>query len=130
MLLPNKSVKLMDFGISKITQFSDHKSIARGTPIYISPEQILGIQTTKQSDLYSLGVVFYEMLSGKPPFLEGDILHDHIHKPAEELGKLTMDIPYRLVNTIMSCLGKKADRRPASAEKLIEILEATQRELS
>lgn len=128
MLLSNRMVKLMDFGISKITQFSDHKSIARGTPIYISPEQILGIQTTKQSDLYSLGVVFYEMLSGKPPFIEGDILHDHIHKPAEELGKGATNIPYRLINIIMSCLAKKSDRRPTSAEKIIELLEAVQRE--
>lgn len=129
MLLGNRQVKLMDFGISKITQFSDHKSIARGTPIYISPEQILGIQTTKQSDLYSLGVVFYEMLSGKPPFIEGDILHDHIHKPAEEIGKVASDVPYRLVNMIMSCLAKKADRRPSSAQKIIEVLETVQREL-
>lgn len=129
MLLNNRVVKLMDFGISKITQFSDHKSIARGTPIYISPEQILGIQTTKQSDLYSLGVVFYEMLSGKPPFVEGDILHDHIHKPAEEIGKVVPNVPYRLVNIIMSCLAKKADRRPTAAQKIIEVLEIVQREI-
>ena len=128
MLLANRAVKLMDFGISKITQFSDHKSIARGTPIYISPEQILGIQTTKQSDLYSLGVVFYEMLSGKPPFVEGDILHDHIHKPAEELGKIVSNLPYRLVNLIMSCLAKKPDRRPMSAQKIIEVLEVIAKE--
>ncbi len=128
MLLSNRVVKLMDFGISKLTQFSDHKSIARGTPIYISPEQILGIQTTKQSDLYSLGVVFYEMISGKPPFIEGDILHDHIHKPAEELNKISPDIPFRLVNTIMSCLAKKPDRRPSSAQKIIETLEQIQKE--
>ena len=128
MLLANRNVKLMDFGISKITQFSDHKSIARGTPIYISPEQILGIQTTKQSDLYSLGVVFYEMLSGKPPFIEGDILHDHIHKPAEEIGKVASDVPYRIINLIMSCLAKKPDRRPPSAQKIIEVLEQVQRE--
>jgi len=129
MLLTNRRVKLMDFGISKITQFSDHKSIARGTPIYISPEQILGIQTTKQSDLYSLGVVFYEMLSGNPPFIEGDVLHDHIHKPAEEIGRIVANVPYRLVNLIMSCLAKKADRRPSSALKIIEVLETIQKEL-
>ncbi|MCC7460148.1 MAG: serine/threonine protein kinase, partial [Proteobacteria bacterium] len=129
MLLSNRTIKLMDFGISKITQFSDHKSIARGTPIYISPEQILGIQTTKQSDLYSLGVVFYEMISGKPPFLEGDILHDHIHKPAEEIGKVASEVPFRLVNIIMSCLAKKADRRPISAYKIIETLEIIQKEI-
>lgn len=128
MLLTNRRVKLMDFGISKITQFSDHKSIARGTPIYISPEQILGIQTTKQSDLYSLGVVFYEMLSGKPPFIEGDVLHDHIHKPAEEIGKVVSSVPFRLVNLIMSCLAKKPDRRPVSALKMIEVLETVQKE--
>ncbi|MEZ4846968.1 MAG: protein kinase [Bdellovibrionota bacterium] len=97
--------------------------------IYISPEQILGIQTTKQSDLYSLGVVFYEMLSGKPPFLEGDILHDHIHKPAEEIGKVAPDVPYRLINVIMSCLAKKSDRRPTSAYKIIETLEMVQKEV-
>ena len=128
MLLPNQIVKLMDFGISKITQFSDHKSIARGSPFYISPEQILGIQTTKQSDLYSMGVVFYEMLSGKPPFTDEDVLHDHIHKPAEELHKIVEDLPYRLLNLIMSCLAKKPDRRPASSQRVIEILEQIEKE--
>lgn len=128
MLLPNKTLKLMDFGISKITALSD-KSIARGTPFYISPEQILGIQTTKQSDLYSLGVVFYEMLSGNPPFMEQDVLHDHIHKPAEELNKIVLDVPFRLLNLIMACLAKKPERRPQSAQKVLETLELVEREL-
>lgn len=123
MLLKDERVKLMDFGIAKLADMANHISIQRGTPKYTSPEQILGIQTTKQSDLYSLGVVFYEMLAGHPPF-EGDTaLDDHINKNPPPLDELTERVPYVVVNMIMSCLAKKPERRPAGAHKILEAIE-------
>ncbi|MEZ4704939.1 MAG: protein kinase [Bdellovibrionota bacterium] len=123
MLLPNKSLKLMDFGISKIVNKTfSYRSLARGTPIYMSPEQILGIQTNKQSDIYSLGILLFEMACGEPPFKKGDVLYDHIHKPPPELAKIDPSIPFELVNVIMPCLAKKPERRPTSVKKILDVL--------
>ncbi|MCB0272502.1 MAG: protein kinase [Bdellovibrionales bacterium] len=123
MLLKDKTVKLMDFGIAKLSHMANSISIARGTPRYASPEQILGIQTTKQSDLYSLAVVFYEMLSGKPPFEGENALHDQVNKTPEPLDQVVDRVPYVLVNIIMACLAKKPDRRPAGIHKVLEVIE-------
>jgi tRNA A-37 threonylcarbamoyl transferase component Bud32 len=123
MLLSDQKVKLMDFGIAKRAQQSNQISIARGTPKYVSPEQILGIQTTTQSDIYSLGVMMYQMLTGVLPFEGEDILHDHIHTNPTPLDQHVKDIPYHLVNLIMTCLAKKPERRPADVQKILEVIE-------
>ncbi|MCB0326046.1 MAG: protein kinase [Bdellovibrionales bacterium] len=130
MLLPSKGVKLMDFGISKIVNKTfSYRSLARGTPIYMSPEQILGIQTNKQSDLYSLGILLFEMACGEPPFKKGDVLYDHIHKSPPELAKLDPSVPMELVNVIMPCLAKKPEGRPQSVKKIMDVLVSLQHQL-
>ncbi|MEZ4819422.1 MAG: protein kinase [Bdellovibrionota bacterium] len=117
MLLPQKQVKLMDFGIAKLADMSNHISIQRGTPKYTSPEQILGVQTSKQSDIYSLGVVFYEMLAGKPPFEGETALHDHVNKVPVPLDQHVEGVPYMLVNMIMSCLAKNPNTGLLASKK-------------
>lgn len=124
MLLADKEVKLMDFGIAKLADMSNHISIARGTPKYVSPEQVLGIQTTKQSDLYSLGMVFYEMLAGDSPFADiKEILHHHVNTMPTPLSEKTNQVPFSLVNIIMACIAKKPDRRPRDVGKVLEVIE-------
>lgn len=123
MLVKDRSVKLMDFGIAKLSNLSNHISIARGTPKYVSPEQILGIQTTAQSDIYSLGVVLYQMLSGRLPFEGEDSLHNHVNSNPIALNEVVDKIPYSLVNIIMACLAKKPDRRPTHVSKVLEVIE-------
>jgi|GEM_PF-5017061 len=122
MLLKKEKAKLMDFGIAKVANTSNHVSIERGTPKYVSPEQILGIQTTPQSDIYSLGVVFYEMLAGHPPFPGSDAMNDHINVPPARLDTVAQDVPFELVNIIMKCLAKKPDRRPKNVAQILDII--------
>jgi eukaryotic-like serine/threonine-protein kinase len=119
LLLPNRSVKLMDFGLAKILQdMSIDKTMLRGTPLYMSPEQILGKNIDHRCDIYSLGVLFYEMLAGKPPFYEGDIMYAHLHSPPPPLGELVTEVPPNTVEVIMSCLEKDKTKRPANASAL------------
>src|SRR5262249_54768305 len=61
-LLPSRTVKLMDFGLAKVLQdMSIDKTMLRGTPLYMSPEQVLGKDIDHRTDVYSLGILFYEM---------------------------------------------------------------------
>src|SRR5204862_1908688 len=69
LITPEKRVKVADFGLAKSLRFprTDSQLIA-GTSEYISPEQAMGVRVDIRTDLYSLGVVMYELVSGKPPF--------------------------------------------------------------
>ncbi len=68
MVLSDYKIKVMDFGIARIDSNSMTKTgIAMGTPNYISPEQLKGLPIDRRADLFSLGVVMYEMLLGPPP---------------------------------------------------------------
>ncbi|MEW5993277.1 MAG: serine/threonine-protein kinase [Candidatus Zixiibacteriota bacterium] len=90
MILKDYRVKVMDYGIARIDSSSMTKTgIAMGTPNYISPEQLRGETTDKRADIFSLGVVIYELLLGKRPFkgenltsLIYSILHDEPEKPS------------------------------------------------
>ncbi len=72
MILPNDGIKLVDFGLARHLGLRDYLaddfSQPHGTPYYISPEQLCGNRSSKQSDIYSLGITFYEMLTGQIPF--------------------------------------------------------------
>ena len=87
-------VKILDFGIAKLHKLAGDSLKTRtgtlmGTPIYMSPEQCLGTrEVDHRSDVYSLGVIVYEMLTGKPPFLSegfGELLSMHLHEPPPSL---------------------------------------------
>lgn len=128
-------VKVLDFGISKFLEGDpDHENLTQsglvcGTPLYISPEQALGRSLDGRADLYALGVILYEMVSGRPPF-RGDtpiaLVMKHIHdKPPpmkEHNPKLV--VPDSLNNLIMRLLEKDRTKRPATAEEVIKALEA------
>ena len=91
MVLADYRVKVMDFGIARIDSNSMTKTgIAMGTPNYISPEQLKGLTIDRRADMFSLGVVMYEMLLGRRPFkgenitsLIYSILHHEPQKPSE-----------------------------------------------
>jgi serine/threonine protein kinase len=61
-------VRIMDFGLAAISEELRATQVAEGTPYYMAPEQLAGEKVSAQSDIYALGLVFYEMLTGKPPF--------------------------------------------------------------
>jgi serine/threonine-protein kinase len=127
-------VKLTDFGIAKV--FASQQLTATGgivgTAEFLSPEQAAGKPVTKRSDLYSLGVVLYMFLTGRPPF-EGestvDLLHKHRFGQFDTPRKLVPEIPYELDELVCQLLEKEPGRRPADALMLQRHLEAVQRRL-
>ncbi len=113
-------VKLLDFGIAKLVRVSPGTEKTQtgnmlGTPRYISPEQARGVQVDHRSDIYSLGVMAYEMLAGRPPF-QGetamDIVVKHLGEPPPPLSQFAK-VPKSLEHCVMAMLEKDAARRPS-----------------
>ena len=115
-------VKVTDFGIAKAATSNTITSNAMGSVHYISPEQARGGYSDEKSDIYSLGVTMYEMLSGKVPF-EGDstvtVALAHIQEEATPLDKIDPEIPHSLSKIVMKCMQKKPDMRYMTASALI-----------
>lgn len=125
MLMRNHAVKIMDFGLAKlITDSVADKTSIKGTPLYMSPEQILGNKVDQQSDIYSLGCTFYRMLTGHPPFTKGDIYYHHLHTPPASPKGSNPALPDRLERMIMTCLEKKKRNRYTKIDNIIEELNA------
>ncbi|NDB55413.1 serine/threonine-protein kinase [archaeon] len=124
MITPGGKIKVTDFGIVSIQdEDSDitKSGTILGTANYISPEQAQGLPVSKQSDLYSLGVVLYELISGKTPF-DGDtpisIATKHLTEKPKPISELINDIPAGVEKIILKLLNKKQINRYKSAEDL------------
>jgi serine/threonine-protein kinase len=113
-------VKLLDFGIAKLSVQQSKTRTATGmtygTPLYMSPEQARGTEVDARTDLYSLGVVCYEMLCGKTPF-DGEasaveVLHAHLAKLPRPPRDLRPDIARPFEDLILELLAKRAEDRP------------------
>ncbi|HOD42396.1 MAG TPA: protein kinase, partial [Candidatus Wallbacteria bacterium] len=120
MLLDDGSLKIMDFGLSKAL---DDSAITKagtilGTFAYISPEQCLGEPADGRADIYSLGVVFYEMLTGEKPFVSGDYVDQHIKVRPAAPTKKKPSLPYPVEIIVLKCLEKKPQDRFSSAAAL------------
>ena len=121
--------KLMDFGLARalggpnLTQ----RGVIVGTPAYLPPEQALGKRSDGRSDLYSLGCVLYEMVTGKPPF-QGDepvkVIFSHINDLPVMPQKLAPEIPAALEQIILRLLAKDPDQRYQSAGELFQALKS------
>lgn len=121
-------VKLMDFGIAHADKLSDltETGTGLGTPSYMSPEQILGEKLDARSDLWSLGVVFYQMLTGQKPFVE-DTQHSVLQKIRLEryvpARKRNPKVPRQLERILSRCLTKLPEDRYPSMQAFIYDLE-------
>src|SRR6476619_3443737 len=128
MIARTGGVKVMDFGIARDTSFGDltEAGTGIGTPAYMSPEQVLGDKLDARSDIFSLGVVLYKMVTGKKPFIE-DERRSAMHKIRLEkhLGvrKLNPEIPRELERIIDRCLEKQPRDRWRSAQHIVMALE-------
>ncbi len=117
------NARIMDFGIArslKAEGVTDTGAII-GTPEYMSPEQVEGKDIDHRTDIYSLGVILYEVVTGRVPF-EGDtplsVAHKHKYETPEEPMKLNAQIPADLNNLILMCLEKDKNNRYQSAAEV------------
>ncbi len=120
-----KGVRLMDFGIAagKVLTRLTITGARIGTPVYMSPEQAKGQRIDHRSDIYSLGIVFYESLTGQAPFQGGyeSVIHQQIYELPTPPKQLNPEIPAPINDLIMRMLAKEADKRP-TLEEVIETL--------
>lgn len=127
-----EAVKLVDFGIAKLLN-DEHQpekltqvGVVYGTPMYISPEQATGSTIDERADLYGFGILLYEMLTGKPPFVHSHaptLLQMHVF---DDPAPLPDGVPHGLAQVVMRCLAKTRDERFESAHKCREALESWQ----
>ncbi len=127
MVLKNGSVKVMDFGIARVANKSNTLTKeALGSVHYISPEQAKGGHTDNRSDLYSLGVVMYEMMTGRPPY-DGEsavaVAIQHINGGAPAPSTLNPNIPGAMEQIIMKSMSLEVRDRYVSATEMIQDME-------
>jgi predicted Ser/Thr protein kinase len=134
-LLGKRGVCVLDFGVAKVLASSAESTFTHastgsgqliGTPRYMSPEQCLGQRVGARSDLYSLGVLTYEMLAGRPPFvdpLQSALLVKQATAPAPPLPRLRQDIPRPLALAVHGLLAKRPEDRPRTAAMAKMLLE-------
>ena len=122
-------VKVMDFGIARDRTFDDdltQTGTGIGTPSYMSPEQIFGDKLDSRSDIFSLGIVLFQMVTGRKPFIEDEsqsVMHKIRTEKHPRPRKLNPDCPRELERIIDKCLAKEPKRRWRSAQAMTMALE-------
>ncbi|MEL6158075.1 MAG: serine/threonine-protein kinase [Cyanobacteria bacterium J06623_5] len=119
-------VKILDFGIAKLLQAgSEQTSTFMGTLAYASPEQMEGRELDSRSDIYSLGVMMYQMLSGTLPVKPANNTFGSwykVHRLAQPKSLTEFDIPKALDNVVMACLAKQREDRPGNIDAIIDAI--------
>ena len=116
-------VKLMDFGIAGPP--TEHEGIIGGTPYYMSPEIIRGHFVDGKADIYALGVMAFQMVTGRPPFMANsskEILYKHVNESAPRVQKFVSGLPIGLANFINGALIKDPEKRLSNWKKIQYLL--------
>ncbi|MGH2626394.1 MAG: protein kinase domain-containing protein, partial [Anaerolineales bacterium] len=146
LVTPQGRVKVLDFGLAKLRADSDPVGTTHlptevrtaigavaGTPAYMAPEQIRGSAADERSDIFSLGLVLYQMASGQHPFLKAssaDVISSILRDDPPSLLKLKPRLPRQLERILRSCLEKDPERRLQSAKDLRNQLASLEAELA
>ena len=128
MITKERLVKVMDFGIAKMASSSKTQTdVVLGTPTYMSPEQIAGKKVDGRTDVFSLGVVLFELLTGQPPFTADNLsalLFAIAHNPHPDLHALRPDLPPMFQEVVNRALQKELPQRYRRAGELAQDLRA------
>jgi serine/threonine-protein kinase len=115
----------VDFGVAAAAKSGDTQltktGYVIGSPKYMAPEQILGKKVDERADIYSLGVIMYEMLAGTPPYSRGDhrsVMYQHVQGKAQALHDANASIPRELSNVVSKTMQVDKAKRYASMDEL------------
>jgi serine/threonine-protein kinase len=116
MFTAHDEIKIIDFGLAKLTGATKltRDGATFGTATYMSPEQALGEQVDRRSDIFSLGVILYEMLAGHPPFKgehEAALLYEIVHEKPRSLAEFDIDVDPEIEGIISKAIAKKPEER-------------------
>lgn len=124
---------VVDFGIAKLYQESENTKLTQmgmaiGTPEYMAPEQAQGKEPDNRADIYSLGIIAYEMLCGRPPFIRSNdtgyvtVLVNQVQTPPPPPTQWRKDLPQFVAQALLNALAKDPGQRPRSCTEFVEVL--------
>ncbi len=123
-------LKIVDFGVAAATQSTDTKltktGLLVGTPTYMAPEQVLGKDVDERTDIYSLGVMMFEMLTGRPPYAGKDsmsIMYQHVQGKAGKISDKNPEVSNDLSDLVAKCMSVKAEHRYQSMAELKDAIQ-------
>lgn len=124
-------LKIVDFGVAAATQSTDTKltktGLLVGTPTYMAPEQVLGKDVDERTDIYSLGAIMYEMLTGKPPYSGKDsmsIMYQHVQGKATKVSEKNELVNEELCDVVSKAMSVKAEHRFQSMAELKDAVQS------
>ncbi len=118
-----RDVKLMDFGLAKAFTASDKTMVISGTPVYMSPEQIMGVGIDHRTDIYALGVMLFLLETGHFPFEDGNIFYHQQETPPPDPRQYNPTLPPGFKDVIDRCMAKKKEDRFSGAMEIHRALE-------
>lgn len=128
----NSILKIVDFGVAAATQSTDTKltktGLLVGTPTYMAPEQVLGKEVDERTDIYSLGAMLYEMLTGRPPYAGKDsmsIMYQHVQGKAAKVNEKNELVSKELTDVVSKAMSVKAEHRYQSMAEFKDAIEST-----